>query len=135
MPTPKSDREAAEAYADKTCGRRPFGGEPEKLYHYEWRGQKEGFLAGCEFKSKQHASDVADLVEALDKYISGVQKKRKSRIIFSNALQSGKLIRPDNCSKCGVTGKIDGHHEDYSKPLEVIWLCKICHAEIHYVHT
>lgn len=38
---------------------------------------------------------------------------------------------PTNCSKCGVFGDVDGHHEDYSKPLEVLWLCRQCHANIH----
>lgn len=38
---------------------------------------------------------------------------------------------PDNCSKCGAIGPVDGHHEDYSKPLEVLWLCRPCHANIH----
>lgn len=43
------------------------------------------------------------------------------------AIKSGKLIRPDGCEDCGKQGRIEGHHEDYAKPLEVIWLCPRCH--------
>lgn len=41
----------------------------------------------------------------------------------------GKLI-PQPCH-CGAPAEM--HHPDYSKPLEVEWLCKRCHAEQHYI--
>lgn len=44
-----------------------------------------------------------------------------------DALASGRLIRLP-CF-CGET-KTEGHHEDYSKPLEVIWLCKQHHTDL-----
>lgn len=46
----------------------------------------------------------------------------------------GKLIKPDTCSQCGGDGDgrpIHGHHADYSKPLDVEWLCFRCHAMRH----
>jgi hypothetical protein len=36
-----------------------------------------------------------------------------------------------NCEVCGVGGKLEGHHPDYDKPLEVMTLCKSCHEELH----
>lgn len=50
-----------------------------------------------------------------------------ARAIVSNAVKSGKLIRPENCEQCGGPGPIEGAHEDYSRPLEVRWLCQKCH--------
>lgn len=55
-----------------------------------------------------------------------------------NAIEKGKLTRPDACEKCGtkpgksVTGRslIEGHHEDHTKALEVKWLCRQCHRNI-----
>lgn len=32
---------------------------------------------------------------------------------------------------CGRTGKVDGHHEDYLRPLYVKWLCHKCHMRRH----
>jgi hypothetical protein len=48
-----------------------------------------------------------------------------------NAICRGDLTRPKNCSRCGAVGRIHGHHEDYGKPLEVIWLCNACHLDVH----
>lgn len=58
-------------------------------------------------------------------------EKAKAHDLFKSALHFGKIVRPEICSRCGKSGKIHGHHEDYSKPLEVIWLCSVCHARMH----
>jgi len=43
------------------------------------------------------------------------------------ALRAGKVVRQP-CYICGNT-KSQGHHKDYSKPLNVEWLCFKCHRE------
>ena len=48
-----------------------------------------------------------------------------------NAIKSGKLVRPTNCSNCNKEGRIEAHHDDYTKPLEIRWLCRSCHSEHH----
>lgn len=54
--------------------------------------------------------------------------------MVANALQTGLLIKPDKCSDCGIEDTeafLEGHHTDYSKPLDVVWLCKPCHLKAH----
>ena len=48
-----------------------------------------------------------------------------------NALISGHLDKPALCQFCGKHSAIEGHHRDYSKPLDVQWLCKPCHIHWH----
>lgn len=47
------------------------------------------------------------------------------------ALRFNLLQRPEKCSMCKCIGKIEAHHEDYSKPLEVQWICRPCHVKEH----
>lgn len=42
-----------------------------------------------------------------------------------------RMVRPETCSSCGQRRKVDGHHDDYSKPLDVTWLCRLCHGKRH----
>lgn len=59
-------------------------------------------------------------------------KKQKLCINKLNfAIQMGRVARPKVCSKCLEEGSIEGHHENYDKPFDVIWLCKICHCGLH----
>jgi ribosomal protein S27AE len=52
--------------------------------------------------------------------------------LLNRAIKSGIVTKQIKCSKCGIGGvKINAHHEDYSKPYDVIWLCDKCHAERH----
>lgn len=56
-------------------------------------------------------------------------EKYKAHVIAHNAIRDGKLKR-EPCFMCGDE-KVHGHHVDYSKPLDVIWLCPTCHKRIH----
>lgn len=50
---------------------------------------------------------------------------------LQRAVKSGRVIKPTSCSSCGQTNPLHGHHDDYSKPLEVRWLCSSCHKLFH----
>lgn len=51
------------------------------------------------------------------------------------AVKSGSLVRPSKCERCGAEGEVHGHHEDYSKSLDVVWLCRVCHGAVHRVKS
>ena len=56
--------------------------------------------------------------------------KINARARLRYAILTGKIIiKP--CEICGETRNIQAHHEDYSNPLDVIWLCAKHHGWIH----
>ena len=59
------------------------------------------------------------------------QDKRRSAAhnAVARAIKSGLLVRK-RCLRCNEP-KTVGHHEDYDKPLEVMWLCQPCHKQRH----
>ena len=57
-------------------------------------------------------------------------EKYKARTALSNAVRDKRIFRMP-CVHCG-NPKSQGHHEDYSKPLEVKWCCFKCHREIEH---
>lgn len=47
------------------------------------------------------------------------------------AIKAGKLPK-GNCTGCGTDEDLQMHHDDYNKPLEVTWLCRQCHVDLHF---
>ena len=47
------------------------------------------------------------------------------------AVLGGLLRRPDCCENCGRARQVVAHHADYSRPLDVDWLCRRCHSARH----
>lgn len=43
------------------------------------------------------------------------------------------LLKKQPCACCG-NPNVQAHHADYSKPLEVEWLCSACHGKKHRLH-
>jgi hypothetical protein len=67
--------------------------------------------------------------EIITRYKNKYPVKAEAHRIFQIAVKDGKIIHQP-CEVCGRQDS-EGHHEDYSKPLEVIWLCSTHHAERH----
>jgi len=65
-------------------------------------------------------------------------EKIKARNALTHALERGEIVRPLECGDCGNAPspgrdgrtQIQAHHDDYSRPLEVRWLCRLCHAKL-----
>jgi hypothetical protein len=61
-------------------------------------------------------------------------QKVKARAALHRALRRGDIVKGE-CSmrdKGGCRGRIEGHHYDHTKPLEVTWVCQLHHGDIHY---
>ena len=68
-------------------------------------------------------------METTKKYRRENPEKWLAHAAVSYAIKTGKIIKKP-CEICGASF-VHAHHPDYSKPLEVIWLCPAHHRMIH----
>jgi predicted DNA-binding protein YlxM (UPF0122 family) len=70
-------------------------------------------------------------------FYRGTTASERCHDIVEKAILYGRLERKP-CQECGANGtfadgrsEVQAHHDDYSKPLEVRWLCQKCHHRWH----
>jgi uncharacterized Zn finger protein (UPF0148 family) len=95
-----------------------------------WKGKR--YCASCDERATQEYYKIRK--ERLR--ISSENAKRNSKrtgpatAAVHVAVKKGILVRQP-CEVCGATKYIDAHHEDYTKPLSVRWLCRSHHRQTH----
>lgn len=57
--------------------------------------------------------------------------KRWAQHLARQAVSKGQISKASSCERCGAEGETHGHHADYSRPLDVEWLCRVCHGREH----
>lgn len=70
----------------------------------------------------------------LRKYREENPAKYAAHTAVNNAIRDGKLVKQTSCEECSSEFAVEGHHDDYTKPLEVRWLCALCHRRWHALH-
>lgn len=59
-------------------------------------------------------------------------ERRRAQQRVRWAVYHGKLKKPTACERCHKeTERLQAHHDDYSKPLDVMWLCWTGAAPCH----
>lgn len=59
--------------------------------------------------------------------------KELCRNRLRNAVKASEIEKPKECEDCGEKSVLHGHHADYTKPLNVTWLCSTCHGLEHRI--
>ena len=118
---------------------------------YKHNAMADGFLNKCRSCTKkdatEHRNKNIERIREYDKERSKNPERRKVNVeinkawrhedkrrvqchsAVARAIRSGELVR-NPCIRCGDVNSL-AHHEDYDKPLEVIWFCQPCHKERH----
>lgn len=81
---------------------------------------------------KHYESNKEKIIANNRKYQEKYPKRKKVQKTVERALKLGKIQRPKRCTNCNTKKPLDAHHEDYDKPLDVIWLCRSCHKHLHF---
>lgn len=96
------------------------------------RTRPTGLCSCCKDCTKNNGLRKGMVRDSLRRYQKDPANKEKieARKKMKEAIASGVLKRQP-CVICG-SEDTDGHHEDYSKPLDIMWLCRTHHAQHHY---
>lgn len=103
----------------------------DKITDEQWR---EGELYRHRVKSQKardegRASDAEIIRKSKRDWYLRNREKKNANTQVRRAIISGLLVRQP-CEVCGNPDS-QGHHEDYSKPLDVRWLCVRHHMDRH----
>ena len=60
-----------------------------------------------------------------------IRQREITRHALQHAIRVGHIQKPDICQDCGAAARLHGHHEDYSRPFDVDWVCVPCHGKRH----
>jgi len=102
---------------------------PEKVRRYKLKHAHEHPEFGRERRRKYRKVNKG-YVEQNRQYRKSNPEKHKAHSLLQSAVRHGKISKSLFCQLCLSGLRIEGHHPDYSKPLEVVWLCRICHVDI-----
>lgn len=104
---------------------------PEKRREYNRRRKEHNREYYREWYKKNGRARADNYAEAIIQWDKDHPEAYSAKRKVYYAVKTGKLIKPKKCSKCGIEVRLSAHHEDYSKPLEVLWLCSSCHKLEH----
>ena len=135
----------------KTCTGKCAKEKPLDEY-YVHKGMASGRLSMCKVCKKEasiaNRNKNIDQVRAYDrersrlphrikqnseisqKFRKDFPLKYKAHTALNNAVRDGRVVKPLVCDCCSKEKRLHGHHHDYSKPLDVTWLCVICHKQL-----
>lgn len=111
------------------CKEKPAEGDNAISHNYKHlcRGC---FRLACA-KNRKTEKGRAWISEYSKKRYLKFREKNLARAKVRYAVEKGAIIKPTLCTDCLLELPLHAHHEDYDKPLEVVWLCQICHKHRH----
>lgn len=66
----------------------------------------------------------------VDRFRAKYPEKARAHDAVKNALATGVLVKPETCGRCGEKRPLAAHHENYARPLVVVWTCRDCHRNL-----
>ncbi len=99
-------------------------------YKHTESGKKARRRAEQKYKKTPKGQEVQRIANRKKKL--KFPEKIKAQNAVHDAIKRGKLDRPWVCELCKAEVFIEAHHNDYAKPLEIVWVCAACHKKLHF---
>ena len=113
-------RDRSDYWRERSALRRqnPAYREAQRARYVAWQ-QKNG----------QDPERLARKAEQMRGYSQLHRERHAARRALRAAIESGR-VSPQPCAVCG-NQHVEGHHVAYDMPLDVVWLCKPHHRQLH----
>ena len=98
---------------------------------YQWRYRAAHREAMAASSRKWNATHKDECTAYSRKYRATHPERTAGRLAVYRAIRRGELCRPSSCELCGAITLLHAHHHDYSRPVDVIFLCVLCHRTVH----
>jgi len=115
--------------------RSPHGNEIHRRAYRRYRQSPAGVASRLKYQKTDKCK--TNNIESQRRQRVASRARFRATDAANNAIREGRLC-PCPCEVCGlapakVNGRqaIEAHHDDYSKPLDVRWLCRKHHLEVH----
>ena len=109
-------------------------GETQREYNTRWRHERN---KDPEYRKKmaktfrEYRKRNPEIIKEREKRIKRLNPEKQKAVNKLNFEVASGRVKRKPCVICGEK-KTHAHHEDYSKPLEVIWLCPYHHKALHH---
>ncbi len=120
----------------KECNKKDvIANREEKIEYYREYDRNRAFKphrveARRLYQNTEQGKAVVNAIKR--RYVERNPIKRAAQIMVGNAVRDKRLHKASSCESCGQSPKrLHGHHDDYSLPLIVRWLCPKCHTAWH----
>lgn len=118
----------------KTCAKRDVAERAGRLGNNPvWLAYERRRCRAKQARYRQLGLAAKSKPETARKWYARNAHKKKAELKAHRAHKRGLLKQPARCEHCGLkTQELEKHHYDYSKPLDVLWLCVPCHGKTRW---
>ena len=102
--------------------------KPLSEFHRD-RSKVSGYSSYCKVCRRPIIQSLNNKIKTRERLENPLRFKAMTKVY--QAVKSGKLLKFP-CEVCH-TPKVQAHHNVYTKPLDVVWVCQLHHAEIHWM--
>ena len=103
--------------------------DPAKEYSRAWLAANPERKAENQRKWRERNPERS--AEINREYAAENPEKVRAQHAVNDAIRRNRLAKPTHCEDCNKEARLHGHHSDYTRPLEVNWLCPLCHSARH----
>lgn len=103
---------------------------------YKNKSKKNGIASTCKLcatklldKHRKTSKFKRNALDRQREYRRKYPERNRAHQLAQYARKKGWIVTRNTCEDCGEKKRLEMAHIDYSRPLDIRWLCTPCHRE------